>query len=811
MSAGAEIRIHRDPLRPGDYERREIDAGLVLIEWLFAEYPAGFGRPVVLHLNGAPLAIEDADCTLNPGDIVHVLVQPGGQVVGALIVKALVTAAISAVASIAFNLIFKPKRPNAQEMPAPDPIYSITGAQNAARLGEPVPVLYGQMVTVPDYASQPYTFFDGNNQYLDQILVIGQGIFDVLDVIIGETPVSAMESSAVQVWMINETLHGQTMGNIEAVTGIMENVVSSAEVADQEINGAPMGDVVTQSGDYRVRGPNQINLVSVPPPAGYPLFTLSGTRWNDGTYTLSSYDAGNQRIYTVENNFANEDVFPAATISFFRTPAQQTTGPFITSKAGQRGNRIMLDFVWPNGLYRLNSKSGALENQAVTFSMEWQMVDDAGNPVGGWGILPMTVAAATNTPVRRTFFIDVAPGRYRVRVTRSQPPPATGSSVSNFIWTGLRFRLVNTLTPVYGPVTLLAVRIKATNGVSSGASGRIRVKVQRHLPPMGSGALMASRSPADAFCDVLTNPTYGAKRPLAEVDLAELTRIAASWGGLAKFDGGFAQRSTIWEALNIALQTANAAPLPLGNIMSLAQEGVKASRRQLFTDANMARGTLAIGYSFDKPGDPDGIQVEYRDPATWNALYVTYPPGALDPDQVQLFGCSDPTQAGQFARLLWQKRVRLRKTANFETELEGLLARMGDKIGVAAALPRWGMSGVVVGYSGQTLWLDKPPDWTGSGHQIILRDQYGQPSDPIVAIPGPEPNSVQLATPAPFPLFGTGMQESTHYTFGDSVQLIRDFTVQTMEPRGGTLVAIEALLYDPAAYADTLPWVENPT
>lgn len=807
---GAEIRIYRDPLRPGDHQRHEVEPGRRLIDWLFETYPAGFGQPIILHLNGAPLPIADADVQLAPGDLVHILVTPAGQAVGALIVKALVTAAIAAVAQVAFNLIFKPKRPNAQETPAPDPIYSVSGAQNAARLGDPVPVLYGQMVTVPDFASQPYTFFDGNEQYLDQLLVIGQGEYTLGDVLLGETPASALESNAVQYWLIGPAQHNQTMGNIRALTGIMENVVTSVEVADQEITSRPTGDVVTQTGGYHIRAPNQIQLVSVPPPAGYPLVQITGSSKNDGTYTVAGYNSGTAVLTVVEGTLVDENVNPPAQLAFFHTTDQQATGPFITSKPGTVGDQLLFDFVWPGGLYEIDNDGNFLGRQ-VDFHLQYQQVDDAGTPIGAWQTVPISFAHNTNTPQRRTWVVNVAHGRYRARVRRITAPSTSANITDAFTWTGLKFRLLDSVGPVYGPVTFLAIRIRATNGIASAASSRIRADVVRKLPRLGSGPAVESVSPADAFVDVFTNQTYGGKRPLYEVDLAELTRIEASWQGMPQFNGGFAQRSTVWEALSLVLQTANAAPLPLGQIMSLAQEGVKATRRQLFTDANMTRGSLSIGYTFDKPGDYDGIRVEYRDPATWNSLYVTYPPGALDVDQVQLFGCSDATQAQQFAQLLWQKRLRLRKTASFETELEGLLARMGDRIGVSSELPRWAAGGVVVGQSGLTLWLDHPPDWTGAGHFVILRDQYGTPSDSILVTPGPEPATVTLAAPPPFPIFGTGGQEPTHYAFGNTVQLVRDFTVQSIEPRGGVLVGVEALAYDPAAFAGTLPWLMEPT
>ena len=803
----ARIQIHRDPLRPSNFDQYEVEAGGRLIDWLWETYPSGFGAPIVLHLNGVRLQIADADVILRPGDQVFVLVQPAGPLIGPALLASLITAAISAVASLVASLIFKPKGPNSHAMPAPDPIYSITGAQNAARLGDPVPAIYGQVVTVPDYASQPYVFFENNDQYIDQLLVIGQGDYVLGDILIGETPVSAMESNAVSSWLFTPDIHGEAMGAIEAASGIMENVVTSAEVGDQELTGLdPDHDPVYEvTADFTA--PNTITFTPAIPIHGGS-FYVDGSDHNDGAYTVASMTGG--QILTVETTIIDE---PGETVrlSFFTDGGGNIVGPFITSKPGANGNRIMLDFVWPGGLYMVDKDSGDIKRETVQFDIDYQLVADDGTPIGVYTTYPVSLTHATNTPQRVTYSIDVAPGRYRVRVVRLSPPAPNQRHINNFTWIALKFRLVPTVGAIYGPITMLGLRVRATNGIASGATSRVRAIVTRKLPPMGSGAAVASRSPADAFIDIYCNPIYGAKRPLGEVDLAEVARISASWDGQAKFDSAFAQKSTIWEGLSLALQTANAAPLPLGHIMSLAQEGVKATRRQLFSDANMTRGSLSIGYSFNKPGDPDGVRVEYRDPVTWNSLYVTYPAEADDPEQVTLFGCTDAVQAGQFAQLLWQKRVKLRKTATVDTELEGLLARLGDRIAISAELPRWGMSGVIVGASGSTLWLDQPADWSGAGHLIILRDERGQPSDPIAVTPGPEPATVILGAPAPFPLFGTGRQEPTHYAFGEAVQLVRDFTVQRIEPRGGALVGVEALAYDPAAFADSLPWLLEAT
>lgn len=812
MAAPVSVAVVRNPLRPGERELYAARAGRPFIEWLQEHYPAGFGRPVVVLHNGAAVEAANLDFCPAPGDTVAILVGPGGQALAAPLIEALLVAVLSAGATLLVNAVFgKPTRPKSQDLPGPDPIYSITGAQNAARVGEPIPALYGRMITVPDYASQPYTFFSGNNQYLDQILVLGWGEFEVHDLRIGETPLSALEGDAVQFWQFGPGDHYSEMGPIATITGVMENVVTSPEVGDQELTGAAssaVGDFLEFVEVANIVGPGSITLdgTDAPDPGAYTHLQVFGSVKNNGVYDLVSV-AG--PTITVAAGLVDEATPHPLTFRYFTDPAALGVGPFVTSKPGLAGNRVMLDFVFPQGLYSVDETTGDLAYLTVSVLIEWQEIDDAGGALGGWSSSTATWSRNTNTPVRDTVTLDVDPGRYRVRVRRTTPAPSNAREVGALVWTGLKFRVVPTVGAVYGGVTLLVVRIRATNGIASAATSRLSADVTRRLPLLGAGPPLASTSPADAFCDIYTNATYGAGRPLAEVDTPELARLVDHWSGRAHFNGGFASRSTIWEALKLALQTAGAAPLPLGQLMSAAQDGVRALRTQLFSDANMRRGSLSIGYNFDKPGDYDGFQVEYRDPATWNAAFALWPPGALDPDQVQLFGCSDGEQAEGFARLLWNKRLLQRKTASFETELEGLIPRLGDRVAIAASLPRWAAAGIVVAVAGLTLTLDAAPDWSGSGHFVILRNEEGEPSGPLAVSPGPSPRAVVLAAAPPFAIFGTGKQEPTHYAFASATELVADFTVSNIEHRGGAVVAVDALAYNPAAFADTLPWLEE--
>ena len=79
------------------------------------------------------------------------------------------------------------------------PTYSSTGfQQNTARLDQPIPVLYGRHMVVPDYIMPPYARYVGNKQYIHTLLAVTQGRCNIEATRIGETPISSYASIVTQ-------------------------------------------------------------------------------------------------------------------------------------------------------------------------------------------------------------------------------------------------------------------------------------------------------------------------------------------------------------------------------------------------------------------------------------------------------------------------------------------------------------------------------------------------------------------------------------------------------------------------------------
>ncbi len=136
------------------------------------------------------------------------------------------TAGIALSGAVLVNALVPPPMPTAKfkNANAPSPTYSLQAQGNQARLGEPIPVIYGRHVVYPDFGATPYTEFINNDQFLFQLHVIGQGEYDIEQIRIEDTPISSFEEITYEIIPPN--------GN---VTILDSDVVVAPEIAGQEL------------------------------------------------------------------------------------------------------------------------------------------------------------------------------------------------------------------------------------------------------------------------------------------------------------------------------------------------------------------------------------------------------------------------------------------------------------------------------------------------------------------------------------------------------------------------------------------------
>ncbi|MEN9923919.1 MAG: hypothetical protein RL268_45 [Pseudomonadota bacterium] len=687
----ASLIICRDPIRP--QQSREV-IQLRRRRRLRALAPRT-QQPHICLLNGRPVLRAEWGRKVRDGDVVAFVVLPRGdggsnplRLLATLAVMylaytyggplgaklagsaaaatagqaAIGTALIMTAGNVLVNALIPPPRMDAGSWgnaQAASPTYSLASSGNQARLGGPIPVVYGRHIVYPDFAAQPYIEYGGNEQYLYQLHVIGQGQHDIEAIRIEDTPVENFEEIEYQIVQPGE-----------AVTLFPTQVTTSIEVGGQEL--------------------------------------------------LQS----------------------------------QALGPFVANASGTLADVIGIDIIAPRGLYFAES-SGSLSPRSATWTVEARQIDENGSPIGSWVVMGYeTLTAATTTPQRVSYRYNVTHGRYEVRVTRTNVK-LTGTRESNEIaWGSLRTYLVG--GNQYGDLTLLALRMRASNNLSSLASRKINALVTRKLPTWNGSswsAPIATANPAWALADI-ARASYGANLPDGRIDLDGLQALAAEWAERGdECNIVFDSQTTIWQALQTVARTGRAFPFLQGGILRVYRDSQQALPAGMFTPRNMARNSFTLSYKMPSEEQADAVDVEYFDRNGWAWKTVrTALPGsqALQPVKLKLPGVTSRAQAWREGMYMAACNRYRRRFVSFTTEMEGFIPALGDVVTVTHDMPQWGQSSEIVAFDDSV----QPPVVTlmdnvtfgGGSHYLTWRGRDGRPTGPFLAAPGEASNQVTLTT-----------------------------------------------------------------
>lgn len=98
--------------------------------------------------------------------------------------------------SMLINKVLAPK-PAKLANQQQDSVYSISGARNQLRPYDPLPLLFGRLRIAPDLLSKPYTWYEGNDQYLGLLLCAGINVGRMEELHNGDTLLSSYDGVQV--------------------------------------------------------------------------------------------------------------------------------------------------------------------------------------------------------------------------------------------------------------------------------------------------------------------------------------------------------------------------------------------------------------------------------------------------------------------------------------------------------------------------------------------------------------------------------------------------------------------------------------
>ncbi|MCV0426198.1 MAG: phage tail protein [Roseibium sp.] len=721
----------------------------------------GPSRSVAFYVtvNGEPVLREGWDLVPAPSDLVEAVVVPrggddsksvlgivalialsafapwaGGLVAGALgasstgLVAGLAGAAILAGGGILINTLLAPKPASVANADlAASPTYTANPSGNQARLYQTIPVQFGEHIMVPDYVSDPYQEFEGNDQYLFLLFGRGLGRSAPKDVRIGETVI----------W----TYDGGYTGAIDDVE-------------------------------------------------------------------IAFYDPGEQI-----------DLFPVQVETSSEVGSQlleqgNTVGPYAAVPSGETAQKLAVDILLPEGLYRLRDDGGK-QSATVQFHFQYREIDDLGAAVGSWQTLVnKTLTLTTPTPQRFSYPVDVPAGRYEVKADRLNSWTDGDQTLDRLEWNGLRAYLNGPQS--FADLSTMAVKVKVNDQLTSQSSQDFKLVQCRILPVWNGSAWVEeeTRSITWAAVDIARNSVYGAGQLDSKIDFSTFMTYDTLWTSRGDtFDGIFDTRVTRFDAINTVLGAGRASVRFVGDQISMVRDEQRSLPSQVFTDRNIVRGSLEVDYDLHETDSADDVIVEYMDASSWTLEEVrcTIAQSSSEaPARVRMQGPTSRDQAWQEGIHLAADNYFRREKATFRTELEGRLVMRGDLIRLQSDMPQtWGRSGVVRAYSGLNVTLDREPETDPANTYIRFRQKNGEEWGPCkitwtagsstVTLDSADYSAAEAAFGALAPHLEDNGGEAPVYLLGEGVDFAFNAIVLGMVPEGKR-VRLEVVRDDPSVY-----------
>jgi hypothetical protein len=436
-----------------------------------------------------------------------------------------------------------------------------------------------------------------------------------------------------------------------------------------------------------------------------------------------------------------------------------TLGPYVVNPTNTTVTAIAIDLVFPSGLFGLDDQ-GKPRDASRHVKAEYRPVDNSGIGIGSFVTLfEKTYQNRTKTPLRFSERVDVAAGRYEVKLSSTTPDLTDNNSdsvtVNRVLWAGLRGYLSGFPTPQ--GVTLIATKIKASEQLSQSSAGQYFFTGTRVLRGRADGEWTekaSTRSIAWAAADLLTDSDYGLGIADADVDLDWLEAYHDIWAGRGdNFDAVFDRKWVAMQAINAVLSCGRSSVVRLGGRIGFVRDEPKQVRRAVFTPRNIVRGSIKRKDIWFDEETPDHTIARYIDAEVWSERTVDCiisSVGDAEPVEREMFGISDRSHAWREGIYRTADNAYRRSFRSFTVESEGKLLVRGDPILLhdplydaltrIAALESFDPS-----VSTPVITVDRDLDpGSEAEYHVIIRDRLGREWGPCLVHSFPTERQIRL-------------------------------------------------------------------
>ena len=493
------------------------------------------------------------------------------------------------------------------------------------------------------------------------------------------------------------------------------------------------------------------------------------------------------------------------------------SGPFNIVSSGHLAYRIEVDVSFRNGLYKTNDK-GELEDENSRVDFQIREIDDEGDPIGSWvTIIEFEQNLATTDTERFTVSETVEPGRYQIRAKRINDVSDSFKRRSTTTWEGCR-AFIRTKQD-FGDVTLLAVKVQASNNLNDTSRNKfnVRLKSKSWSYSKGTGlwTIQQTRSPVWAACDILISK-YGKFMATSYLDADRIADLAAEIKDEdIYFDGTFDQQGTVWQSIVDCLMSSRCRPNLPGSLFSIVRDSPMSLPTLCLNGHNIIKDSVKVNHEFSKIRDNDGMEVEYVDPVSWERKTVMcligYDKGT-NPERVRLPGCKNRNAAYRWGMYARATKVYQRTNVTVSTGLEGATVTFGDLVAMQHdLLPNEEIiipehTGRIAGlayHSGATTIIPLPfaPFFEPAVvHRIALRGRDGSMLGPFICTAGVGNTVVINALLVVDEINTDDNEEAATYFFGPTGKEVALFKIIGITPGEYGIVNLTLSPYDERLY-----------
>ena len=350
---------------------------------------------------------------------------------------------------------------------------------------------------------------------------------------------------------------------------------------------------------------------------------------------------------------------------------------------------LSFNVYFPNGMYS-TTDSGKERPAYCIIDIQYQMIDDVGNPLGGVFVKSYKVETQTKDSFGRTFkFTLPNTGNVRFRLAKTYAKennrPITEAKIKD-VYASYALNKYS-----YAGVTVIRTKTIATDGAMSVKERKLNCLVTRKLPTDGTGTRVATRDAGQALINLALDQHIG-RRSSSELDIAQIkseiqnVKNYFSTGQAAEFSYTFDDdKLSFEEQAGMIASAVFCECYRFGNKLRLKFERPQDNSVLLFNHRNKVPGSEKRTYNFGIDKDYDGVELEYTSPDddTRSTYLIPEDGSAINALKITTTGIRNHAVAKTRAWREWNKLQYQSAVVEFDALDESNLLTRNDRILVA--------------------------------------------------------------------------------------------------------------------------------